>query len=122
MILADQGYDVETALSGEAAWDLFQWHQYDVVVTDLRMGGIDGMELIRRIRATGSPARIILLSGFIDCLGLTPESSGADEVINKSNKEVPELLRAIRKLAARPRRRKASSERGPDNSEAMGAG
>jgi CheY-like chemotaxis protein len=109
MILADHGYGVETALSGEEAWEIFQKHQFDIVVTDLRMGGIDGMELIRRIRATDAPARIILLSGFIDCLGLTTESSGADEVINKSNKEIPELLRAIRKLA-QPRRKKPSSQ------------
>jgi len=123
MILADQGYEVETALSGEEAWDTFQKHQFDVVVTDLRMGGIDGMELIRRIRATDTPTRIILLSGFIDCLGLTPESSGADELINKSNKEVPELLRAVRKLAARPRRRKPGShDGGDDDSQAVVAG
>jgi CheY-like chemotaxis protein len=121
MILADQGYGVETALSGEEAWELFQNHPFDVVVTDLRMGGIDGVELIRRIRATDAPTRIILLSGFIDCLGITTESSGADEVINKSNKEVPELLRAVRKLAARPRRRKAGSQ-GGDDSQAVGAG
>src|SRR5580658_8207068 len=123
MILADQGYGVQTALSGEEAWELFQQHTFDVVVTDLRMGGIDGVELIRRIRATDTPTRIILLSGFIDCLGMTTESSGADEVINKSNKEVPELLRAVRKLAARPRRRKPGSQGGDeDDSQAVGAG
>jgi CheY-like chemotaxis protein len=122
MILADHGYEVETALSGEAAWELFQDHQFDVVVTDLRMGGIDGVELIRRIRATDAPTRIILLSGFVDCLGLTTESTGADELINKSNKEVPELLRALRKLASRPRRRKAGSQGGEDDSQAVGAG
>jgi CheY-like chemotaxis protein len=122
MILADQGYGVETALSGEEAWELFQNHPFDVVVTDLRMGGIDGVELIRRIRATDAPTRIILLSGFIDCLGITTESSGADEVINKSNKEVPELLRAVRKLAVRPRRRKPGSQGGDENdSQAAGA-
>jgi CheY-like chemotaxis protein len=124
MILADHGYGVETALSGEEAWELFQKHQFDIVVTDLRMGGIDGVELIRRIRATETPTRIILLSGFIDCLGMTTESSGADELINKSNKEVPELLRAVRKLAARPRRRKPGSQGGTDgDSQAtVGAG
>ena len=122
MILADHGYGVETALSGEEAWEIFQKHHFDVVVTDLRMGGIDGVELIRRIRATDAPARIILLSGFIECLGLTEESTGADELITKSNKEVPELLRAIRKLAARPRRRKPASQRGGDgNSQAASA-
>jgi CheY-like chemotaxis protein len=123
MILADHGYAVVTALSGEEAWEIFQESRFDVVVTDLRMGGIDGVELIRRIRAKDAPARIILLSGFIDCLGLTAESSGADELINKSNKEVPELLRAIRKLAAHPRRRKPGSDRGPGgNAQAKGAG
>jgi CheY-like chemotaxis protein len=124
MILADHGYVVEAALSGEEAWKIFQDSRFDVVVTDLRMGGgIDGVELIRRIRATDAPARIILLSGFIECLGLTAESSGADELIRKSNKEVPELLRAIRRLAAQPRRRTPGSEPGPGGkSRAKNAG
>ena len=110
MILVDHGYEVETALSGEEAWEIFQKHQFDIVVTDLRMSGIDGVELIRRIHSTDSPARTILLSGFITCLGLTEQSTGADELISKSNKEVPELLRAIRKLAIRPPRRQAKSQ------------
>ncbi len=110
MILGDHGYDVETALSGEEAWYIFQKNQFDVVVTDLRMGGIDGVELIRRIRTTDTPTGIILLSGFIDCLGMTSESTGADELINKSNKEVPELLRAVKKLVTRPRRKKPGSQ------------
>jgi len=112
VILADHGYDITTALSGEEAWEIFQQQHFDLVVTDLRMGAMDGLELIRRIRGTQSPVRIILLSGYIECLGLTAETSGADELINKSNKEVPELLRAIRKLAAQPRRRSVSSQQG----------
>lgn len=122
MILTDLGYDVVTALSGEEAWEIFQSSRFDVVVTDLRMGGMDGVELIRRIRATDSPAGIVLLSGFVDCLGLTSESTGADELINKSNKEVPELVRAVRKLAVRPRRKKPASERGPASSGSQAAG
>jgi len=121
MILADQGYEVQTAQSGEEAWDIFQRHHFDIVVTDLRMSGIDGVELIRRIRAADAPARTILLSGFIGCLGLTEQTTGADELICKSNKEVPELLRAIRKLATRPNRRNPGSQ-GGDKSEALRAG
>lgn len=115
MILAEHGYSVDTAPSGEEAWEVFQKNSFDVVVTDLQMDGIDGIELIRRIRATDSPARTILLASYIECLGLTAESSGADELINKSNKEVPELLRAVRKLAAHPRRRSPGSQRGQRN-------
>ena len=113
MILKDHGYSVETAECGEEAWELFQKSHFDVVVTDLKMSGIDGLELIRRIRAADAPAGTILLSGFVNCLGLTSQATGADELINKSNKEVPELVRAVRKLATRPRRRKPASQRNP---------
>jgi CheY-like chemotaxis protein len=116
MILAEHGYNISTALSGEEAWQVFQEQEFDVVVTDLRMGGMSGLELIKLIRGTESAARIIMLSGFIDCLGLTQEASGADELINKSNKEVPELLRAIRRLEARPARRRPASQRTPPGS------
>jgi CheY-like chemotaxis protein len=122
MILADHGYGVETALSGEEAWEILREHHFDIVVTDLRMSGIDGVELIRRIRASDAPTRTILLSGFIGCLGLTEQTTGADELVCKSNKEVPELLRAIRKLATRPRRRNASSENGPVGSHGASRG
>lgn len=124
MILVDHGYVVETALSGEEAWELFQKHPFDIVVTDLRMSGIDGVELIRRIRAVDSPAQTILLSGFITCLGLTEQSTGADELISKSNKEVPDLLRAIRRLSTRaPRRRPgAQGSSGTSGSPAKRAG
>src|ERR1700744_4875405 len=113
MILLDHGYEVETARNGEEAWEIFQIHHFDVVVTDLRMSGIDGVELIRLIRESGSPARFILLSGFVGCLALTEKSTGADEVIAKSNKEVPELLRAIGKLSVTPRRKPPANARPP---------
>jgi CheY-like chemotaxis protein len=109
MILQELGHKVETAQSGEEAWDLFQKTHFDLVVTDYRMGMMDGLELIRLIRASESPARIILLSGFISCLGMADSATGADEVIAKSNKEVPELLRAVKKLAHTPPRRKPGS-------------
>ena len=115
MILMDHGYEVETAASGEAAWESFQKNHFDIVVTDYRMGGMNGVELIRRIRASDNPARTVLLSGFIDCLGLNEQSTGADELISKTNKEVSDLLRTIKKLAARPRRRGASSQRDSDS-------
>jgi CheY-like chemotaxis protein len=109
MILMDHGYEVEATLSGEEAWDLFQKTHFDIVVTDYQLKGMTGLELIQRIRAANSPARMILLSGLVNGLGMTEKSTGADELVCKSNKEVPELLRAVKKLSVRPRRRAPSS-------------
>jgi CheY-like chemotaxis protein len=123
MILQEVGYTVATARSGEEAWEEFQRTAFDVVVTDYRMGMMDGLELIRLIRASGSPSRVILLSGFVGCLGMNDAATGADEVIAKSNKEVPELLRAVKKLAYNPPRRSpGSSTRKPGLSKAGYAG
>ena len=110
MILQEQGFEVQSAASGEEAWEMFQADHFDVVVTDYRMKQMNGSELIRLIRASGSPARIIMLSGFASAMGMTELSTGADQVIAKSNKEVPELLRAVKKLAHLPARRGPSSQ------------
>lgn len=114
LILMDHGYEVETTASGEEAWELFQKSHFDIVVTDFQMPGMSGVELIRLIRESQSPARTVLLSGFLSDMGLTEKSTGADELVTKSNKEVPELLRALKKLSVRPRKRSPGSElRGP---------
>jgi CheY-like chemotaxis protein len=109
MILQDQGFEVETATSGEEAWEFFQARHFDVVVTDYRMKQMNGSELITLIRTSGSAARVIMLSGFASAMGMTEASTGADLVIAKSNKEVPELVRGVKKLAHLPMRRGAGS-------------
>ena len=64
------------------------------------MGGMDGMALIGLIRATESPVRIVILSGFVEGFGLDRENHRArTKADHKSNKEVPELLRAVRETA-----------------------
>lgn len=111
VILQEQGYSVETALCGEDAWDLFQKKTFDIVVTDYRMTGMDGLELIRLIGDSGHPSRTILLSGFVSCLGMTEKSTGADEVICKSNREVQDLLRSVRRLSMAPPRKQPASQK-----------
>jgi two-component system, NtrC family, response regulator HydG len=109
IILEEQGFTVTGSENAEDAWTLFQQTRFDIVITDYRLKGMNGGDLIRLIRDSDSPARVILLSGFIGVLGLSEENTGADELILKSNKEVPELLRAVRKLAHQtPRRRPPS--------------
>ena len=86
------------AASGEEGLKLYEASAFDVVVTDFRMPRMDGVELIGRIRKRNPNARIILLSGFVEPLGLTEENTGADAVIAKTNHEPAHLTRWVRRL------------------------
>ena len=49
--LANAGHDVEEAANGTVAIERLQDSQFDVVLTDLRMGGADGMDVLRTTRS-----------------------------------------------------------------------
>jgi len=105
-VLQELGYHISTATSGDEALELFSKQNFDVVVTDFKMPRMDGVELIRRIRSAQAGARIILLSGFVEPLGLTEQSTGADVVIVKSSGEVGQLTRSVKRLLSQPPARK----------------
>jgi CheY-like chemotaxis protein len=105
-LLQELGYIIRTATGGEEALELFSRGKFDVVVTDFKMPSMDGIELIQRIRSLEPNARIILLSGFVEPLGLCEESTGADVVISKSAGEVGYLTRSVKRLLNRPPARK----------------
>src|ERR1035437_127898 len=65
-LLEEIGCCVQIAVNGEEALKLFEAAKFDVVVTDYRMPGMNGGELIQRIRLLDPHARIILLSGFVE--------------------------------------------------------
>jgi CheY-like chemotaxis protein len=101
-------------VSGEDALELFEKSNYDLVVTYYRMGRLDGVELIRRIRGINQDAKAILLSGYAEALGLTASSTNADAVLAKSANEVSHLVRAVQRLLRQKTQRKpAASARGP---------
>lgn len=58
------GYVVDEAASGEEALDQLNSSEFDVVLTDIRMQGIDGIELLRRIKDTSPDAIVILMTGY----------------------------------------------------------
>lgn len=62
MILADEGYDVTTAASGEAALKFARDRRFDLALTDLKMTGMDGIELLQHLLAFDSSIIVILLT------------------------------------------------------------
>src|SRR2546423_926161 len=68
MILSGEGYDVTTASSGEAAIKFAKEKRFDLALTDLKMTGMDGIELLQHLLALDSSIIVILLTahGTID--------------------------------------------------------
>ncbi|MBA3323577.1 MAG: sigma-54-dependent Fis family transcriptional regulator [Pyrinomonadaceae bacterium] len=68
MILAGESYDVTTASSGEAAMKLARERRFDLALSDLKMTGMDGIELLQKLLAYDSSIIVVLLTahGSID--------------------------------------------------------
>ena len=62
MILSGEGYDVTTAASGEAALKFAKERRFDLALTDLKMTGMDGIELLQHLLAFDSSIIVILLT------------------------------------------------------------
>jgi DNA-binding response OmpR family regulator len=100
--LARDGFDVLSATDGVAAVTAAREHRPDVIVLDLMLPGIDGVEACRRIR-TFSDAYIIMLTAKSDevdkLIGL---SVGADDYLTKPFSP-RELVARVRAMLRRPR-------------------
>jgi two-component system response regulator MprA len=99
-VLLPEGYDVDVALGGAAALDCARDRRPDLVVLDLMMPGIDGLEVCRQLRADGNLPILMLTarSGTADRVrGL---DTGADDYLVKPF-AYAELLARVRALLRR---------------------
>jgi DNA-binding NtrC family response regulator len=64
MSLEHEGYHVETFLTGEAALARLHEDGFDVVVTDLKMKGIDGMEVLKTVKTLYPGTKVIMITAF----------------------------------------------------------
>jgi len=110
-LFEEVGYRVKIAINGEEGLKLFEGESFDIVVTDYRMPLMNGVEMIQRIRVLDPHARVILLSGFVEPLGLTEENTGADAVITKSCNEPAHLMRTVKRLINRAARKPPGSQK-----------
>lgn len=64
--LGARGHQVHTAADGGAAVALLQQREFDLVISDVRMPGRDGLEVLRATKATQSGTEVIIISGYAE--------------------------------------------------------
>jgi len=99
--LQQEGYEVTVARSGEEALEIGPGLAPDLVLLDVRLPGIDGFEVLRRLRAVGSRAPVLMLTArddeFDKVIGL---ELGADDYVTKPF-GLRELLSRVKALLRR---------------------
>lgn len=104
-LLETQGYDVTTAVDGMDGWNNLQSGTFDLVVSDIDMPRLNGIELVRRIKADGHlKAMPVMIVSYKDreedrLRGL---EAGANYYLKKSSFHDETLLRAVRDLIGEP--------------------
>lgn len=90
------GYDVETAANGKEAATILEQKKTDIVVSDIMMPEMDGIELLRLIRKDYPMTHIIMMTGFVTqenilaCMRL-----GAQTCLFKPIEDIEELEEAV---------------------------
>jgi CheY-like chemotaxis protein len=105
-VLEELGFRITTATDPVEALSHFERGSFAIVITDYKMPKMNGPQFIEKLREIDPSLPIILISGFVDSLGLSEATTGADVVIQKSSNEVSHLVRAVGRLMKRKTPRK----------------
>lgn len=95
--LAQEGFRVKTAPGGHEAIDIFKSEPFDVVITDMRMPGIDGLTVMRRLKEIDEDIEVIILTAFAALENVIEafRHKGAFDYLTKPLGNINELFIAV---------------------------
>ena len=103
-ILEEEGYEVLSASGGEEGLEAARRHRPDLLLLDMMMPGIDGVEVIRRIRSEPALKRLLIIALTGDVTRTRLQNvfeAGADRFVAKPFR-IQELLESVRTMLRAP--------------------
>ncbi len=109
-LLESEGYVVEAAASGEDAAEMLQAREYEVLVTDLKMPGIDGLELVERARRAQPNVAVVMVTGYATVENTVAAlRQGVDDYLTKPF-DIEELRQTVARTLRNRRLREQDSK------------
>jgi len=101
-ILADEGYQVTTAINGEAAIETLYTRGFDLVITDLNMGQANGISVLKKTKELHPATKVIIMTGNADVRFATQAMQlNADDYVVKPFK-IDDLLTRVSHCIGKP--------------------
>src|SRR2546421_8513714 len=98
--LRSEGFDVDAVGDGETALEAARQHAYDVMILDLMLPGISGVEVCRRVRAESALPILMLTARTAEVDRVIGLDAGADDYVPKPF-SIPELVSRVRAILRR---------------------
>jgi len=120
-VLTASGYAVRTAPSGERALQIMDTAEFDLIITDLKMSGMSGMDLIARVKERAPHVPVVILSGFGDMDDVIGAMRAGIADYLKKPFSIDEVLEVVRREVKKSRARAAAASTSGARSDASGA-
>ncbi|RYE23947.1 MAG: response regulator transcription factor [Sphingobacteriales bacterium] len=99
--LSEEGYEVSLAPDGNTGWDMATQNNFNLIILDIMLPGINGLELCKKLRANGDTTPILMLTALGTTQNIvTGLDAGADDYLVKPYK-LAELLARVRSMIRR---------------------
>jgi DNA-binding NtrC family response regulator len=96
------GYIVETFLNAEPAFTRLRQEKFDVVITDLKMKGIDGMDVLRTIKTAYPEVKVIMITAFASLDSAVEAMKGKVDGFFAKPVKIKELKQCVLNLLTLP--------------------
>ena len=99
LILSKEGYVVAEAYNGEEAFELIQRQAFDIVLTDIKMDRMDGLELLKRTKEASPSTSVVMMTAFgSEALAVEAMRAGAEDYLKKPFTNIDEVRLRIKNI------------------------